>query len=139
MSIPGETKKCVGRPAIAVEYKEGTIDGVQCIFGTIHHNGILLEFIIDKEDEERVKSRHWYAVSNGKYIGSHITINGSNKMLYIHNFILNRFDFPGKGVKESVDHINRNGLDNRKCNLLIKTQSLQNVNRKKRERHAQLP
>jgi hypothetical protein len=137
--IPGETIKKVGRPAREIVYDKIIIDDVEYISGVVIHNGVPLTFIIDKEDEEKVKSRHWYAITSGKYIGCHITINGSNKILYLHNFIMNRFDFPGKGAKESVDHINRNGLDNRKCNLRVISQTLQNVNKKARGRTAQLP
>lgn len=137
--IPGETIKKVGRPAKQVEYKDVIIDNSPCVVGTILHNGSVLEFIIDKEDEEKVKSRHWYAVTNGKYIGHHITIEGSKKMLMLHNFVLDRFVFPGRGAKESIDHINRNGLDNRKSNLRLVTQSIQMTNQKKRQRTADLP
>lgn len=137
--IPGETVKKVGRPACEIIYENIVIDDIEYVTGTIFHSGNPLKFIIDKEDEEKVKSRHWYAITGGKYVGVHITINNSKKILYLHNFIMNRFDFPGKGAKESVDHINRNGLDNRKCNLRIISQTIQNTNRKKRERWAQLP
>ena len=138
-TIPGETFKKAGRPAKDVQYKDAIIDDCHCVIGTITHNGNPLEFIIDKDDEDRVKSRHWYAVSGGKYIGHHITIDGSHKMLMLHNFIMNRLTFPGKGAKETVDHMNRNGLDNRKLNLRVVSQSAQVTNQKKRTRTAELP
>jgi hypothetical protein len=137
--IPGETIKKTGRPPREVEYKDVTIDNFPCVIGTILHNGSPLEFIIDKEDEKKVRSRHWYAIVSGKYIGHHITIEGSKKMLMLHNFVMDRFVFPGKGAKESIDHINRNGLDNRKSNLRLVTQSIQNTNQKKKARTAELP
>jgi hypothetical protein len=137
--VPGETVKKTGRPAKDVEYKNVVIDNSPCVVGTVLHNGSPLEFIIDEEDAQKVQSRHWYAVTGGKYVGCHVTIEGSKKMLYLHNFVMNRFVFPGKGAKESIDHINRNGIDNRKSNLRLVSQSIQNTNQKKKQRTAELP
>jgi hypothetical protein len=133
--IPGETIKKAGRPSNKITYVEMEYH----ICGSVIHNGNPLEFKFDKEDLEKVKSRHWYAVTDGKYIGCHITINNSIKMLYLHNFVMNRFIFPGKGAKESIDHINRDGLDNRKENLRLVTQTQQNINQKARARTATFP
>lgn len=128
-----------GKPTLDIEYYDDEIDGTIYVKGTVYHKNKPLEFIIDKEDEENVKSRHWYATTNGSYIGCHVTIDDSKKMLYLHNFVMNKLTFNGKGQKETVDHINRNGLDNRKCNLRIISQTLQNINQKKKARTAKLP
>ena len=128
-----------GRAAQKIEYSEIEVDGVKCISGIVKFKETPLTFLIDCEDFEKVKAENWHAITGGKYIGRTVVANNSIKVLYLHNFIMNRFDFPGKGVKESVDHINRDGLDNRKCNLRVVSQTLQNVNKKARGRTAQLP
>ena len=127
-----------GRTAQKIEYSEIEINGVKCISGVVRFKGTPITFLIDCDDFEKVKAENWYTV-RGEYIGRTVVANNSIKVLYLHNFIMNRFDFPGKGAKESVDHINRDGLDNRKCNLRIVSQAIQNTNQKKRERRAQLP
>jgi hypothetical protein len=86
-----------------------------------------LDKILFKDDK---KSKHitWYL---HKKIG-YITANIDGKYIYLHQHIMN-FKGNGKG-KESVDHINRNKLDNRRENLRITTQSVQNENCGKRRR-----
>jgi hypothetical protein len=81
-------------------------------------------------------------VSSGTYIGSSFYTEDevkNKKELYIHNLIMGRLDFPGKGARETVDHINRISLDNRKENLRLISQSEQNMNQTKRERNITLP
>ena len=64
--------------------------------------------LIDDEDYERVSKHSWY-INKGSYAES--TIN--NKGVRLHRFILN----PPEGML--IDHINGDGLDNRKENLRI--------------------
>ena len=134
-SIEGETLTPLGRKPNPLVYKE-LDDCVEC---SVMHNETLKTFLIDKEDLETVKTRNWHLITDGKYVGSDIKINKVRKVLYLHNFIMKKFDFPGRGTKQSIDHINRNGLDNRKSNLRLATQTEQNVNQQKKPRHAILP
>jgi hypothetical protein len=131
--IEGEIHNKTGRPAIGNTFEEFDT----YIQGTIISKGHPLLFKIDKDDLEKVKSRNWFACSN--YIGSNITIGGVRKILYLHNFIMDNIVFPGRGAKSSIDHINRDGLDNRKENLRLVTQTQQNLNQKKKKRTANLP
>lgn len=138
--IQGETpSKRTGRIGIPVTYEETDIDENIYMKGICRYKDTTKEFLIDIDDYERVKLRHWYAITGGNYIGCRVNINNVGHVLGLHNFIMNRFEFHGKGAKQSVDHINRNGLDNRKCNLRVVSQSVQNTNKKKRQRTAQLP
>lgn len=133
--IEGETKSIAGRKPNSIIYKE-LEDCIEC---TVQFKNNPLLFFIDKEDLEKVKTRNWHAVTDGKYIGANIRIEGVIKTLYLHNFVMNKLDFPGKGATQTIDHINRNGLDNRKANLRLVTQTQQNLNQDKRTRWAELP
>lgn len=69
--------------------------------------------IIDDEDFNFLSNFNWYFLSNG-YAASSSKINSKNFSL-MHRVIM---DHHGVNLKNSfVDHINRNGLDNRKINL----------------------
>lgn len=90
------------------------------------------EAILDFADYEKIKDKKWYAaykknadkyyVQHTNYLG---TINGKAKykLIYLHRYIM---DEP-KGLV--IDHKNRNPLDNRRDNLVIKTSRKNLVNR----------
>jgi hypothetical protein len=134
-SIEGETRGKSGRRvANKITYEE--IDDY--IEGTIVSKGMPIRFKFDKDDIDKIQTRNWYAATGGKYIGTHVTIHGIYKILYLHNFVMNKLTFEGIGQKETIDHINRDGLDNRKSNLRLVSQTVQNINQKKKPRTSEI-
>lgn len=76
----------------------------------LYKNNVEIErSVIDIEDVERVSTIKW-RLSKERYA---IATSKDNTCIFLHNFILNRN--PNK--VETVDHINRCRLDNRKENL----------------------
>lgn len=131
----------VGRLPGIVNYKFITLNDKDYVVGTVKFNGEDINFVFDRDDYEKVNERAWH-VSSGSYIASTIYTNDAvknKKELYMHNLIMGRLEYPGKGAKETVDHINRIGFDNRKENLRIVTQSEQNMNQTTRTRSITLP
>ena len=73
--------------------------------------------IIDSDDVGKICNYRWYLQQTG-YVVSNI----HGKLTLLHRFIMNYTD------NKTVDHINHNTLDNRKCNLRVcnKSQNAQN-------------
>ena len=74
--------------------------------------------VVDVVDLERVKEHRWTLNDNG-YVRTFI---GTTPM-YLHRFIC---DYDGS---LTVDHINRDKLDNRRSNLRIVSQTVNNLNK----------
>ncbi|KQZ49691.1 hypothetical protein ASD54_12190 [Rhizobium sp. Root149] len=76
-----------------------------------------LKIVLDDEDWEQVKRYSWYAnaVAGGRFY-AYTRLPGGIRIA-MHRMLLN----PGKG--EVVHHVNNDGLDNRRCNLQIVSQS----------------
>lgn len=81
-----------------------------------------LKPIIDDEDFERVSKYKWYESYNG-YVGGCV----GHCIVYLHRFILNI----KKHDKVEVDHIDKNKLNNCKCNLRNCSSSQNSSNKKK--------
>lgn len=126
-------KKKVGRKPRPILYTDVKYNDKDYVVGIITSNKGFIKFVFDKEDEENVKGKSWHVTSTG-YISSYYVYNNATVQLLLHNVVMSRMIFPGKGAKESVDHINRNPLDNRKENLRIISQTEQNLNQKKKTR-----
>lgn len=131
-------KNPVGRPAGYISYKNVLYNNSEYVVGILLSKGEAVPFVFDADDKDKVHGRNWH-VSSNNYIASAEKHDGDRKQLFLHNLVSNRLDFPGKGAKETVDHINRIGFDNRKENLRIVTQSEQNMNQTTRTRNITLP
>jgi hypothetical protein len=81
--------------------------------------------IVDAEDYERVRRHKWCLSRTGKQLYAQRRYRG--KTIRMHQFIMN----PPKGMV--VDHIDGNGLNNRRCNLRICTPQQNIWNQKRRK------
>lgn len=81
--------------------------------------------LVDDEDYNQLVKHYWYLheTKSTSYAARYEYSNGTRKLIYMHRAVLQ-----AKG-RHPVDHINRNSLDNRKCNLRQVTISVNNRNR----------
>ena len=84
--------------------------------------------IVDDRDYESISQYKWYALKGKNSFYACRRCSQQNKNIYMHRLLMNVND-----SKIKIDHINRNGLDNRKNNLRICTNSQNQGNRKKRK------
>lgn len=92
-------------------------------------NSGVLDCFIDIEDIDKISHLYWRVRYDKRhpnctsYVESQKRIDGKAKRIHLHRFIMNCPD------DMIVDHINGNGLDNRKSNLRVCTQKINAVNR----------
>ena len=107
-------------------------------------------FLFDELDKlkkiDNINNPIWYKLSNG-YIGT--TLNNKKKTFrYLHQHLMDYYGQKDSSIKmlcsnttlnnNSVDHINRNPLDNRLQNLRIINQSHQNINQNNKLRNSNI-
>jgi hypothetical protein len=130
--------KRIGRPPRETRYVHVDYAGKEYTVGFVDHKGTHQAFVIDREDFEHIRTSSWHVTATN-YMSTNIEVDDIRKSLYLHNAVCGRFTFDGKGQTTSIDHINRNGFDNRKENLRLVSQSEQNINQGKKPRTATLP
>lgn len=99
-------------------------------------NNIYTKF--SKKDHDKVINYKdvrpfWYLNNNG-YIGTTINNTIDRNIIYLHQYIMDVHNEDLTNYEKTVDHINRDKLDNRKENLRFANMSLQNENRNKSAR-----
>lgn len=89
--------------------------------------------IVDDEDFEKLAQYRWHLTRVSKDMVPYAARNSKKgelpkrRLIKMHRVIMN----PPEGME--VDHINRNGLDNRRCNLRLCTKSQNLMNAKVRK------
>jgi hypothetical protein len=79
--------------------------------------------IVDADDYERVSQYNWQAhINKAGNVYAKARARFPDKPLLMHRFIMN------PTPEMEIDHINGNGLDNRKCNLRLATHSQNQMN-----------
>ena len=78
--------------------------------------------LVDDEDYDYLNQWNWFYLkafrsSDKFYAKANFVLNSKPKQLFLHRLIMNA------PRHLDIDHINRNGLDNRKCNLRLCTTS----------------
>ncbi len=137
MSIIPKKKRGGGRPPGIILYTDVSYEGGEYTVGFI--SGLTpTAFVIDKEDFSKIEHLQLHRQTDA-YVSSSVIVDGKKKELAIHNIVMNKLTFDGKGQAETVDHINRIGFDNRKANLRLATCKEQMLNQRKRRRNIKLP
>ena len=86
------------------------------------------EMLFDKDDITLIQNSNIFADvrDNTTYARTRVSGGGHGSPLFMHNVVM-RYT-PDNGM--TIDHINGNGLDNRKSSLRIVNQSVQTMNRR---------
>jgi DNA-binding CsgD family transcriptional regulator len=85
--------------------------------------------LIDAADVDLVRDYVW-TVRRGPFGHQYAQASWKTKKVLLHRLIMN------PGADQSVDHINNNGLDNRRCNLRLCTHAENMRNRKKHKNNS---
>lgn len=93
-----------------------------------NRKGQTFKVLYDECDHDIVSKYKWYISTTG-YVVHTLKVDGRNTRILMHRLILGVSD---PAVK--VDHINHNGIDNRRCNIRLCTHQENMMNRKKTDK-----
>lgn len=99
----------------------------------LHSKGEDYTVLIDEEDFHKISKYTWHinhSRRNKKYCATNICIDGKNYTLKLHRFLIGL----EKGEERIINHIDGNGLNNKRSNLEICDQkyNCQSINTKKK-------
>jgi len=108
------------------------------VIGSLLYKGMCVEFVIDAADLSGVQAYKWHYSSS--YIATSIMVDvdvsgttvQKKRELYLHNLLMK------PRPQEAVQHISKNGLDNRRENLRLVDLGTLN-NQTKKRRNVELP
>lgn len=89
------------------------------------NNRIVAQAMIDAEDRPLVDPYHWRLDDRG-YASAHTTREDVKTRVYMHRLIMGLVEFDG----QMVDHLNHDKIDNRRSNLRICTNRVNQLNRR---------
>jgi hypothetical protein len=108
----------------------------EATIGSILFKGMLVEFVFDTTDLSAVGEHKWHLAS-GTYIATSVKVDISGapvkRELYLHSFLMK------PGPQQTVQHISKNGLDNRRENLRLVSNSDAVAGHAKKKRNVELP
>jgi hypothetical protein len=86
--------------------------------------------VVDEADYERVMTHKWHAACSLRvtYAAASVRINGRRTTISLHRFILDVLD----DASVEVDHIDTDGLNNRRSNLRLASRAENSRNRRSR-------
>jgi len=108
------------------------------VIGSLLYKGMCVEFVIDAADLSGIQAYKWHY--SNSYIATSIMVDvdisgttvSKKRELYLHNLLLK------PRPQEAVQHISKNGLDNRRENLRLVDMGTLN-NQTKKRRNVELP
>ena len=108
----------------------------EATIGSILFKGMLVEFAFDTTDLPTVAEHKWHLAS-GSYIATSVKVDVSGtpvkRELYLHTLLMK------PGPTQAVQHISKNGLDNRRKNLRLVSNSDAVAGHAKKKRNVELP
>jgi len=85
--------------------------------------------LVDDDDYQWLSQWKWYFDKHHSGIGGYALRKNKTKKIWMHRAVAEHM-----GILGRVDHINRNKLDNRRCNLRLATASQDGANRGRRQK-----